>query len=351
MQPTPGPSNQQQHRQCGSRGTGQGAKPKGKGKQKAKGHSHVALMAIHKPVFTTDATLPSPTSSTIAHFGPSSSKVTQTITQSPPTKWVDGAYPSINKTLTLLECLEVTPSIQTTKNIEERFLKIAKEVWACAGFYEGDSDSDVDMSRSVPGREVYTHVPDDLEDISGEDLLQQFEFLSIDNNSLGLYEEPQHAPTPEYILPQSITADLGHEDPFSLYLEDEIKAEWETKDSGPLKHKTSNKVIEEIWKKHKDYLTPPNCTPTPGLPSDFDDGLEEALDWGSDEELKYASPSFYTFNSNTLTVLVPSLSEGKRTLYNMSLVKEVSKLYNVNFGALNNLECKHEILLLQCAEC
>jgi hypothetical protein len=90
-------------------------------------------------------------SSTIAHFGPPSSKVTRTITQSPPTKRVDGAYPSINKTLTLLERLEVTPSIQTTKNIEERFLKIDKEVRAHAGFYEGDSNSDVDMSWSAPG--------------------------------------------------------------------------------------------------------------------------------------------------------------------------------------------------------
>jgi hypothetical protein len=84
--------------------------------------------------FTTDAALPSPTSLTIAHFGPSSSKVTRTITQSPPTKRVDGAYPSVNKTLMLLERLEVTPSIQTTKNIEERFLKIDEEVRAhCHG--------------------------------------------------------------------------------------------------------------------------------------------------------------------------------------------------------------------------
>jgi hypothetical protein len=70
-QPTPGPSNQQQHRQRSTRGTGRGGKPPSKGKGKAKGQSHVASMAIHKPVFTTDAALPSPMSSTIAHFGPS----------------------------------------------------------------------------------------------------------------------------------------------------------------------------------------------------------------------------------------------------------------------------------------
>jgi hypothetical protein len=175
--------------------------------------------------------------------------------------------------------------------------------------------------------------------------------LSIDNNSLGLYEEPQRAPTPEYVSPQSVTAELGHEAEYSLHLENEITAEWASKKVGPLKRKTSKEVIEEAWKSNKDYLAALNCAPTPGLPSNFDDGLEDALDWGSDEELKYASPSFYTFNSNTSTVLVPSLSKGKRTLYNMSLVPEVSKLYKVNFGALNNLECKHEILLLQCAEC
>jgi hypothetical protein len=108
-------------------------------------------MAIHEPVFTTDAALPSPTSLTIAHFGPSSSKVTWTITQLPPTQWVDGAYPSVNKTLMLLERLEVTPSIQTAKNIEECFLKIDKEMRARAGFYEGDSELDEDMLWSGPG--------------------------------------------------------------------------------------------------------------------------------------------------------------------------------------------------------
>jgi hypothetical protein len=272
-----------------------------------------------------------------------------TITQSPPTKQVDGAYPSVNKTLSLLERLEVTPSIQTTKNIEEHFLKIDEEIWARAGFYEGNSDSDEDMSRSALGREVYTYIPDNLEDISGEDLLQQFEILSIDNNSLGLYEEPQHAPTLEYVSPQLATADLGH-DQF-VDQEAEIDVEWKSKNPGPLKHKTSNEVVHEAWKHHQDYLATLNHTPTPGLPSDFDDGLKEALDWGSDEELKYASTSFHTLDTNTSTVLAHSSNEGKGILYNMLIVKEVSKLYNVNFGALENLQCEHKILLLQCAEC
>jgi hypothetical protein len=205
------------------------------------------------------------------------------------------------------------------------------------------------MSWSALGREVYTYIPDDLEDISGEDLLQQFEVLSIDNNSLGLYEEPQRAPTLEYILLQSVTADLGH-DQFDL-IEAEINAEWKSKDSGPLKRKTLKEVIEEAWQNHKDYLATLNCAPTPGLPSDFDDGLEEALDWGSDEELKYTSTSFHTLDTNTSTVLAHSSNEGKGEMYNMSIVEEVSKLYNVNFGALENLQCEHKILLLQCAEC
>ena len=78
MQAGPSTSNQQQHRQRGSRGPGHGGKDKGKGK-KCDGHSHVASVAFAAPVFTTDAALPPPSSSTIAHFGASLSMVTQTV--------------------------------------------------------------------------------------------------------------------------------------------------------------------------------------------------------------------------------------------------------------------------------
>ena len=115
-----GPSNpnQQQHRQRGSRGSGRGGKDKGKGK-KRDGHSHVASVAFAAPVFTTDAALPPPSSSTIAHFGASSSMVTQTVHQSPPALRTKGIYPSVNKAISLLERMEVKPTIQTTKKLEQ----------------------------------------------------------------------------------------------------------------------------------------------------------------------------------------------------------------------------------------
>ena len=97
-------SNWQQHRQHSSRGSGHSGKDKGKGK-KCDGHSHVASVAFAAPVFTTDAALPPPSSSTITHFGASSSMVTQTVHQSPPAMRTKGIYPSVNKAILLLECM------------------------------------------------------------------------------------------------------------------------------------------------------------------------------------------------------------------------------------------------------
>ena len=188
-----GPSNpnQQQHRQHSSRGSGRGGKDKGKGK-KRDGHSHVTSVAFAAPVFTTDAALPPPSSSTIAHFGASSSMVTQTVHQSPPALRTKGIYPSVNKAISLLERMEVKPTIQTTKKLEQRFLKLDNEVRTRAGFYEDDYSSDEDMSRTVPGplREIFAATPSDLADLS-----------------------ENRAPTPPYISPQSVVTDLGHSDP------------------------------------------------------------------------------------------------------------------------------------------
>ena len=340
--------NQQQHQQRGSRGTAGKPKDKGKGKAKPKGHSHVASMAIPDPIFTTDAALPAPSSSTIAHIGASSSKVTRTIKRSPPSARVDGVYPSVNKTLSLLERMEVSPSIQTAKNIEERFLAIDKEVRARAGFtYDDDSDySDVDMSRSFPERSIYRKTPDDLADLSGEELAHQFDYLSMDLNMFEFDEGPSRAPTPEYTAPQSIPDNVDAE------LEADIDAQWASINSKPtLKRKSSNEEVEEIWQRNQDYLASLNRAPTPGLPADFDDGLEEALDWGTDEEAQYAFPSFYAPDTNTSIVLAPLSNIVRGISSNLSLVNNVSNLYNVNIGALDNLQCEHDTFLLQCAEC
>ena len=108
VQAGPSNSNQQQHRQHGSRGSRHGGKGKGK---KHNGHSHVASVAFAALVFTTDAALPPPSSSTISHFGASSSMVTQTVHQSPPAMRTKGIYPSVNKAISLLEHMEVKLTI------------------------------------------------------------------------------------------------------------------------------------------------------------------------------------------------------------------------------------------------
>ena len=359
QQPQAGPSNpnqQQSHRQCGSRcNAGRGGKASGKGKGKAHGgHSHVAsVAAFAAPVFTTDAALPSPSSSTIAHFGASSSMMMWTITQSPSTSWVDGVYPSVNKALSLLECMKVTPTIQRTKKLEERFLQLDEEVHARVGFYEDDYSSDEDMSQTVPGHEIFAFAPSDLADILGESMALDFEYLSVNDDGVifdpSSSDKENHALTPPHISPQSVVTDLGHSNPEAeaeaarLAVEEaEIAAEWATKNTYPLLNcQSSNERIEEAQQKNQNFI---NRTPTPGLPADFDDGLEEALDWGSSDEEKYAFSSFSTLDANSMTVLDPLSSKGSKGSCNyMSDLAEVCKMYNVNFGVLDVLKCEHKI--------
>ena len=217
QQPQAGPSNpnQQQQRQHGSRGSGCGG-AKGKGKQH-NGHSHIASVAFPAPVFTTDAALPPPSTSTVAHFGASSSMVMQTISQSPPAMRTKGVYPSVNKVISLLERMEVRPTIQTTKTLEEHFLKLDNEVCRRAGYCEDDYSSDEDMSRTVWGllHEIFAATPSDLADLLGELIAHGFEYLSIDSVIFDppLLDKENWALMPPYISPQSVATDLGHSDP------------------------------------------------------------------------------------------------------------------------------------------
>ena len=180
------------------------------------GHSHVASVAFVALVFTTDAACPPPSTSTVAHFGASSSMVTQTISQSPPTMKTKGVYPSVNKVILLLECMEVRPTIQTTKTLEERFLKLDNKVHCHAGYYENDYSSDEDMLQTVPGpsHEIFTATPSDLADLSGESIAHDFEYLSIDGVIFDppLSDKENRALTPPYISPQSVATDMGHSD-------------------------------------------------------------------------------------------------------------------------------------------
>ena len=79
--------------------------------------------------------------------------MTRTVTQSPLSQ-IDGVYPSINKVFLLLEHMEVTPTIQQTKKLEEHFPQLDQEVRSRVGFYEDDYPSDEDMLQTVPGREI-----------------------------------------------------------------------------------------------------------------------------------------------------------------------------------------------------
>ena len=235
----------------------------------------------------TDAALPPPSSSTITHFEASSSMMMWTVTQLPSTLQVDGVYPSVHKVLSLLECMEVTLTIQCTKKLEERFLWLDMQICECVGCYEGgDYSSDEDMSLTVPGHEIFGFAPSDLVDISGESMALDFEYLSVNDDGvifdLSSLDKENHALTLPYIFPQSVVTDLGHSNPEAeaeaahLAAEEaDIVAEWAVKETHPLMNQqSSNDRIHKAWQHNWDFI---NHAPTPGLPDDFDDGLEKPL--------------------------------------------------------------------------
>ena len=353
------PNQQQSNRQRSGRGSGCSRKLKGKGKQ----HSHVASAAAFAvPVFTQDVALPPPSSSTITSFGPSGSTMLRTVYQSPSTSQVDGVYPSVNQVLSLLERMDVNPTIQRTETLEQRFHALDKQIHTRAGFYEDeDYFLDEDMSQTVPGCEIFGYTPTNLAEISCESIAHDFEYLAIDSDGIvfdpNSLDKENHAPTLPYISPQSVDMELGHSDPEAeaeaaclLAEEIDIAAEWATKNTYPLlNHQSSNNRIEEAWQCNQDFI---NRAPTPGLPADFDDSLQEALDWGSSDEEKYTFSSFSTINANSSIVLDPLSSEGSKGSCNTSTdLAEVCKMYNVNFGVFDVLKCEHKISFTNCAEC
>ena len=67
----------------------------------------------------------------------------------PPTR-TPGPYSSLNKALTLAERLEVKPTIQTVKTLEQRFVEFDDSVRTRPNYNldeESDSDINVDMSQ------------------------------------------------------------------------------------------------------------------------------------------------------------------------------------------------------------
>ena len=185
-------SNQQQHRQRSSRGKGRGGSiNKGKQRVHNPAHSHIASMVA----------LPAPTTHTVAHIGPSH-VTTRVVTMSEPKQRVPGPYSSLNQALTLAECLDVTPTIQTTKTMEQRFTDFNCEVTSCPNWkIVGDSNSDIDMSQAVESHHDYLQTTlAVLDDNNSElDLFSAFGNLTIgaDNSNT-----ENHAPTPESHNPQ-----------------------------------------------------------------------------------------------------------------------------------------------------
>ena len=235
-------NNQQQQKQRSSRGSGQG---KGKGKQPQQPvHLHIASVA----------TLPPPTSHTVAHIG--SSSMTQHVVSEPsPATRTSGFYPSVNKALTLAECLQVKPTIQTVKTLEQRFVEFDNVVRSCSNYnYDEEYDSyiDIDMSQSTSSHEPLQTVSD-LEDIPSEsELCSTFDSLETESNNS---KKENRALTPEYIDPCSI-ADLEEQfkdEPAQLA----AMEMWDRLSFGgqTIRHHSSNELIEEAYRNCQEYLS------------------------------------------------------------------------------------------------
>ena len=271
--------NQQQWKQCGSRGSG---KNKEKGKQAA--HSHAA----------TAATLPSPSSHTIVHIGSSSMTHCVVSELTPPTR-TSGPYSLLNKALTLAECLKVKLTIQTVKTLEQHFGKLDGTIRTCSNYNldeEYDSEVNINMSQSVPScdqlqTETY------IDNLSSSDLFELCSTLdSLKTESVDSNKE-NWAPTSEWINLDSIV-DVQEEDPEKQ----EIMDMWDRFTSGcKIMHCTSNEIINDAYRSHQEYLTQlmsPVHTTTSHVPTLNPSGTshhKEVLNWGSDEEKYFFSLS------------------------------------------------------------
>jgi hypothetical protein len=121
------------------KGKKRGSRGKGKGKQNE--HSHVCEVA----------SLPAPTTSTIAQISPAGLSKRIAKSSEPKTR-SEGPYGSLNSALTLADRLGATPTIQTTKNLEQRILQQYEDgPWSKAECHiEEVADDDVDMSVAPP---------------------------------------------------------------------------------------------------------------------------------------------------------------------------------------------------------
>ena len=130
------------YRQRGQRGKG-----KGKGKPKDQGHAHSHIANI--------ASLPVPSSSTIASIGPSGLEK-RTVAIAPPKERTPGPYKALNEAFDLADRIGVTPTIQTVKTLEERITQQYMDgPWSKSTYHLSDDEGSdiVDMSIAPPGHE------------------------------------------------------------------------------------------------------------------------------------------------------------------------------------------------------
>ena len=348
-QQRPDSQNQQPFRQRGSRGKGKGkAQDKGKGKQRASGHVHIADTAA----------LPAPTTHTVAQIGPSTLS-RRTVTQPEPKERVPGPYKSLNSALTLAERMNVTPTIQTAKTLEQRFVDFNNEVrgrsnWAMDEDY--DSEIDVDMSRPGPSNAEPLEVSDS-EDACGESTLASaFDSLTVTSDADDSILE-NRAPTPEYHDPRGQTAEEWEAeiaaDPDARYVDETWERMMRVMKDTPgyrMTRTPSNEVIERIHRQHQEYLSgliSPRGS-RPGTPNPY--SVDEPLDWGTDSE-KYA-----TCSNHSDTAYSHIVSDHPRRSTRDGSFDTGKGVNNVlpNVGLLNALdvlECEHDVLFSQCAKC
>jgi hypothetical protein len=157
-----------------------------------------------------------PTSHKITHFG-SSSTDTHIVTEEPGPSRTSGLYPSVNTALTLAEQLDVHPTIQTMKTLEERTGDFDTLVRANCQYEDYDlEESDIDMLRPVKRHTSSVLTYDGHADCesNSEQVTSPLTVLSFadDFSEIGLTNQENRAPTPPYVDPHTVNCgDLQQE--------------------------------------------------------------------------------------------------------------------------------------------
>ena len=142
---------------------------------------------------------------------------THTVKESAPLENSLGFFPSVGKAVLLTEWMNVVPTIQTIKMLEQCLTDFDAQVHPRIDTFmdeEYDSDFDIDMSQ--------TNHPQTTD---FEDWRSELHDCSLDLCSLTIKDgDPQtvRAPTPEYVAPSPYVPPKGLE----IHLVEEIKAMW-----------------------------------------------------------------------------------------------------------------------------